>query len=215
MRTGGQRLGGHRRVALALYALGTLLALLILGSGHLLLKGHSREDRQRAQGELGTIADLKAAQISEWYQERMVETDRLAHSLLDQHQLRRYLQAPDPVLEGRVKLWLELQQASYSKVVLIDASGRTLLTVPPEPGPPPGVFDPSKRELALATGERVVSDLHQDPGSPGTHLSIWVPINAEGGAMPWAPCCSSWTPAGSSSRCSVPGRCPASPPRSS
>ena len=181
MRTGGQRLGGHRRVALALYALGTLLALLILGSGHLLLKGHSREDRQRAQGELGTIADLKAAQISEWYQERMVETDRLAHSLLDQHQLRRYLQAPDPVLEGRVKLWLELQQASYSKVVLIDASGRTLLTVPPEPGPPPGVFDPSKRELALATGERVVSDLHQDPGSPGTHLSIWVPINAEGG----------------------------------
>jgi PAS domain S-box-containing protein len=181
MKAEGQQPSRRRQAVVALWVLGVALVLgvLILGGGYL-LKSHSLEARRQAQNELGTIADLKAAQAAEWYRDRVQDTERIARGPIDQEVLRRFLLgASDPARERQVRLWLEhLHQGAYARILLLNAQGRTLLSVPADLVPSSLAYDEAQRCRAMASPEQTVSDLHRDPGHEEVHLSIWVPIGA-------------------------------------
>ncbi len=190
MKAEGQEPSRKHQAVVALWALGVALVLgvLILGGGHLLLKGHSLEARQQARNELGTIADLKAAQAADWYRDRMVDTGRLAQGPIDQEALRRYLQGPlDPSRERHLRLWLEhLCQGGYAHILLFDAEGHPRLSVSARPGAASWSYDEGQLRRALRSEDLAASDLQRDPGHANVHLNIWVPISAglRSGASP-------------------------------
>ncbi len=190
MKTEGQEPSRKHQAVVALWALGVALVLgvLLLGGGYLLLTGHTREARQQAQNELGTIADLKAAQVADWYRDRVVDTGRLVQGPLDQEVLRRYLQGPlDPTRERHLRPWLEhLRQGGYARIILFDGKGLPRLSVPANLGSASWSYDQAQLRRALQSEDLMVSDLHRNPDHSTVHLNIWVPISAglSSGAAP-------------------------------
>ena len=154
-------------------------ALLLVGV-NLVLKRQFLEAREQAQTQLRVIADLKAAQISRWYGERLGNAERLAHGELVANQLRRYLARPDEALrEGEVRTWMEqLQRGTYAAVVLFDAQGRIRLTAPADGRFTPGSYDQTELQQALHAKDERVSDLHRDAGQRDSHLCLWIPLGA-------------------------------------
>ncbi|HEX9011785.1 MAG TPA: PAS domain S-box protein [Holophagaceae bacterium] len=169
-----------------------LLGIGILGAGSLYLRGQIRSAQEGTQRELAAVADLKARQIEDWYQERRADGEQILHSGLIQTQVGRFLAgAPGAAPEAQIRGWMEnLRGAGYQRLVLFDAQGRTRLSVPPDPAIPspgdfsPGWFDAARIREALQSHAVLMQDLHRDPEGSPIHMSLWVPIRprpTEGG----------------------------------
>jgi hypothetical protein len=121
-----------RRYALGPMVLFLVVGIGILGAGCLYLQGQVRSDRAAADLELAQVGDLKARQITQWYEERLKDGRDILRSGPIQDQLARFLaggaQAP---AAASVLEWLRGQQEGpYQEVMLLDAQGRPRLSVP-------------------------------------------------------------------------------------
>lgn len=164
-----------------------LVGLGILVGGSLYLRGQIRSARQGAERELAAVGDLKAHQIAQWYEERREDGEQILRMGLIQAQLTRFLAGgPQAPPEAQVLGWMRsLQNGTYRRIVLLDAQGRTRLSVPPEgsaEGFEPGRVDSARFQEALHGREILVQDLHRDANRGAIHLSVWVPIGASAGA---------------------------------
>ncbi len=153
-------------------------AVLLLVGANLVAKRQFLEAREQAQRQLRAIADLKSAQLSRWYGERLGNAERLAHGELVANQLRRFLARPsDASRAGEVRTWMEqLQRGTYAAVVLFDARGRIRLAAPAEPRFTPGSYDATELQRAMHAKDVLVSDLHRDAGQRDSHLCLWIPL---------------------------------------
>ena len=164
-------------------ALFLLLGVLILTGGSFYLGAQLKATRARLHADLSTIADFKVRQISAWYGERSNDAEQLLDSALMQAQLRRFLAgSPQAPPEGQLRGWLEdLQKRSYRRVVLFDGRGRVRISAPAAEHFSAEDMDASELERALHAKKVLVQDLHQHPGRPDIHLSMWIPIGARSG----------------------------------
>jgi len=161
-------------------ALFLLVGVLVLTSGSFFLRSQLRTTRGRVHAELSTIAEFKAHQIGAWLAERRGAADRMFRTALIQTALRRFLAgSPQAPPEAQLRAWMEnFQRGTYRRVVLFDQQGRVRMAVPS--GRPFSAEDLDATELqaALRAKEVLVRDLHQHPGKPDIHLSLWVPVGA-------------------------------------
>ena len=164
-------LGLRRRT----WTLVLLLAVMVVVCGTFYMRRQLREAQGRIQGELTTIAALKARQIEAWQDERRGDAQQIAHGPLLQTQLRRFLagsaQAPP---EADLRAWMAQYQGLYSEVILFDSQGRTRMAVPAQ-APVPAA---AEVQLALQAPDVLIQDLHLLPGQSQIRMSLWVPIGA-------------------------------------
>lgn len=159
------------------------LGVLILTAGSFYLRGQIKATRTRVHGELAAIADLKAHQIEGWSRERRAEAERLLQGQLMQTHLRRFLAGAPRAPEADLRDWMEgLQRGVYRRVVLFDGQGRVRVSVPSGEASGDGGTDAAGLQAALYAKEVMVRDLHQHPGKPDVHLSLWIPIGIRPGA---------------------------------
>ncbi len=176
-----QRFRGALVMGLAVAA---ILALLVIAGGALYLRSELRAIRGQVETELTAIGDLKARQIGIWWDHRRAEAEQVFHGGLIQTPLRRFLTgSPLAPPEQDLRDWMEaLQRGAYRSITLFDAQGRARISVPPESGPGDAGMDASEIQEALQAREVLVRDLHQNPGYPDIHLSLWVPLGVDNGA---------------------------------
>ncbi|BDU73172.1 hypothetical protein METEAL_23460 [Mesoterricola silvestris] len=157
-----------------------LLGVLVLSGGSFFLRGQLKATRSHVQAELATIATFKSRQIESWFAERRTAAERRSHSALIQEPLRWFLEgSPQAPPSSQLLAWMEeLQKGTYRRVVLFDAEGRVRLSAPAGAGIPVDDLDPFELAQALRSKDAFIRDIHQHPGSPDLHLSLWVPIGA-------------------------------------
>ena len=165
-------------------AVAAILALLVIAGGALYLRSELRAIRGQVETELTAIGDLKARQIGIWWDHRRAEAEQVFHGGLIQTPLRRFLTgSPLAPPEQDLRDWMEaLQRGAYRSITLFDAQGRARISVPPASGPGDAGMDASEIQEALQAREVLVRDLHQNPGYPDIHLSLWVPLGVDNGA---------------------------------
>ena len=129
----------------------------------------------RARQQLQAIADLKSAQIANWYRERKAAAEVILESPLSS--VGQWLAASDSQSDPDLERWLHglQQQYQFKRVALYDSTGR-LRTIFPR-----GDITAYDRKLdhlqaAIAGASVVVNDLHRGEADTNIHLSFWVPI---------------------------------------
>ncbi|WP_243300636.1 PAS domain S-box protein [Geothrix oryzisoli] len=161
-------------------ALFLLLGVLVLSGGSFFLRAQLKATRTQVHTELSTIAEFKAHQIEAWMAERRAVADRVARGNLIQGAFRRFLaEAPGAPPEAQLRASMEdLQRGTYRRVVLFDRLGRVRISVPSGEAFSDEDRDASELQAALRSKEVMIRDLHQHPGKPDIHLSLWIPIGA-------------------------------------
>jgi PAS domain S-box-containing protein len=161
-------------------ALFLLLGVLVLSGGSFFLRAQLKATRAQVQTELSTIAEFKAHQIGAWLAERRAVADRVSRGNLIQGAFRRFLaETPGAPPEAQLRASMEdLQRGTYRRVVLFDRHGRVRISVPSEEAFSDEDMDASELQAALRSKEVMIRDLHQHPGKPDIHLSLWIPIGA-------------------------------------
>jgi PAS domain S-box-containing protein len=161
-------------------ALFLLLGVLVLSGGSFFLRGQLKATRTRVHAELSTIAEFKADQIGAWFGERRAAAGRLSHGALIQNNLRQYLAGSRQAPPGwQLQAWMEeFQKGTYRRVVLFDRQGRVRLSAPSGETFSAEDMDASELQAALQAKDVLMQDLHQHPGKPDIHLSLWIPVGA-------------------------------------
>ena len=132
--------------------------------------------------QLGSIADLKVAQIVAWYRENKADTEVMLWSPI-MAQVQQFLANPDDEkLRRELQRWMESKQKyqGYKRVALIDASGRVRLAVPGD-----GRTEPNWTKTyflaAIQSTNVVFNDLHKREGGQDIYLSFWMPVGVHAG----------------------------------
>lgn len=139
--------------------------------------------RQTKQFELTAIADLKAAQIGNWYGERMSDASVIFNTPTIQRQAERLLDDEgDPASRRELLAWMETvrRECGYQFMALYSADGAARCMAPA--GPAPGMEgDPDFREVVRA-GVIKAGDLHRDQGTGAKeiHFDIMIPAGPKG-----------------------------------
>ena len=134
------------------------------------------------------MADMKVGQISNWYKDNQIDAELVLRNAIVQAVAVRFLSGSAPRSTREELLdWMESQRQlkQYRQLVLYDAAGAPLLSVPVDLPIRNHTGDP---DLATAVhSERVTTtDLHrhQDTARADTQpidLSLWVPIRGDPG----------------------------------
>lgn len=179
------------------FAKGPLTAFLFLAAaigtaGSFYLKHQVSLQQQTAQSELAAIANLKAAQISNWYRERLGDAELAYQTPMIHARVREFLDgSPDPRLRRDLLSWISsLQQHSYAQVVLYDRQGIPRLWSPESPAPGAAVNE-DFRAAVQARGIRM-TDLQREgqPGEAGSgriSLKLWAPMGGGDGGQAASP----------------------------
>ncbi|MDR3684599.1 MAG: PAS domain S-box protein, partial [Geothrix sp.] len=178
--SGPRREGAAFDLSAKPWVLALSAAALVVVGGTFYLRGQLQATRRRVQGELKTVADLKARQIGAWFGEREGDARQIARGTLIQTQLRRFLAgSPSAPPAADLRAWLAaLQQGNYRRVVLFDALGRVRMSVPSGESPTAEDLDASEVQAALGAQDVLVTDLHRHPGGTDIHMGWWVPVGA-------------------------------------
>jgi PAS domain S-box-containing protein len=151
--------------------------------GGFYLKHQLQLSRQAVQDELATIADLKSRQISEWYRERLADSQTIMRNPMIQAAARQCLGTSPQSLEVRKEFldWMTVfqRQYRYLRMVLYDAQGQPVLVAPADQ------LELSRQPQqhfakALLARDVVIADLHRDEGvDPVIHLTFWIPLDPD------------------------------------
>ncbi len=146
--------------------------------GLFFLNRRQAEARDAARAELEAIADLKAQQLVNWRQERLLDGRFFSQSPFVARDVLRLLDAPsDKSVVSEVKRWLTLLKADerYERVTLYDSQLNPLVSVPDRIG---ALSAAERSELAgaLDADHVLLNDLHRHDPSTGIHLDLFVPI---------------------------------------
>ena len=153
-----------RRLIGLFMALGVLMAAVIGAGGWFYYQRLDSEARLALQSSLGTIADLKAADIAHWMAERRGDAEVARFSIA----VRSTITAANRSA-GRSAAFDSIkvfrQAYGYAAVVLADARGQVQLIEPPD-YPLPASFMADQVQIALHSRSVQVSDLRRASPRP-------------------------------------------------
>ncbi|MGE5571340.1 MAG: PAS domain S-box protein [Rhodospirillales bacterium] len=164
------------------------LVVFVLFWTGIIISAHRHLTRQRADfkaqvdHELSTVAELKAGQLAVWTEERLGDAEIIRSAAALMPELRRMLETGgDPEVERRVRAWIEswLYSQDYANAILLDTKGRVRLAIGRLAGAPGHYAEAAAR--ILRGGRVVFQDFHREPGLPGVHLGLDIPLHADNG----------------------------------
>lgn len=176
-----------RRLLLWLYA---ALSVAFVVGGYLSFANYDTSLRAGVAGQLKSIANLKATDISSWRSERIGDGEMLRSSPGFATLVERAVNGPDQMgARAALEAWFGRIRTSngYAQVSLIDASGTRVLSSP-KASPIVDAALSAEAVTAMRTGKVAIADFHRDAASAGTvHLSVVTPIlGADGTGRPIA-----------------------------
>jgi len=163
-----------------LYLVMALVTVAILVGGYLFYHDQERQMRQRVEGGLSIVAQLKAEQIVEWRAARLVDANTLAGPSFTDSVARHMASPADTELRDKViaDLAIIAQAYPYQDILLTDVNGNVLLSLNESVR---HLSDMTLAQMAVATTERkaVITDLHYHPVGNTPHLDVIAPL------FPW------------------------------
>jgi signal transduction histidine kinase len=164
--------------------LSLVVALGIAGSAY--TRQQNMEARRTVEREVSTIADLKAAQITNWWRERRSDAEVVFRTTMIQARALEFLSGSAPA--GRDLLaWMEMRRElnHYHQLILYDARGIPRLAAPPNSSIPHTAHD-REVQSALRTKGVSATDLHTHGEAaagqrPLVTISLWIPIGVKPG----------------------------------
>src|SRR4030042_228475 len=115
-----------------LYSVIALVTVVILVGGYLFLHFQEQQMRQRIEGGLSIVAQLKAEQVTEWRAERLMQANTLVGSPFFAEGVEKYLASPtDTEAKDKVIARLAIIEKSYpyQDILLTDVNGKVLLSL--------------------------------------------------------------------------------------
>jgi PAS domain S-box-containing protein len=155
-----------------------LLALGIVVAGGMIFRHETMRARKATEEHLSSIADLKAAQIANWRQERLDNAESISRNPLNFLRIRPFLEASSPGDQGDdLRSWMESWRKTYGyrDVVLLDRTGKVRISVGPS-GPRIGAFASANVANVLRSGKTMLSDIHQGTELDYVHLDLYAPL---------------------------------------
>lgn len=172
---------GFRKWPLAIVA---VVALAIIGVGLWFHVAQNASVRRSAEDELVSIAELKAAQIQGWRNERLGDAAAIADNRLIADELSAWVENRDPLKTQGVLAWLESYRKNYGydDALLVDPQGTVLLDADGGNG---SLIDAGLENLAKAFVEHraVLTDLHKAADRETIHLGAIAPLFTESGGQ--------------------------------
>ena len=158
-----------------------LVAVVILVGGYVFYYFQEQQMRQRIEGGLSIMAQLKVDQIVEWRAERLVDANVLVGSPFFTEGVAKYMASPtDTETKDRVlaKLAVIDEAYPYQDILLADVNGEVLLSLNDNVH---RLSDMTLAQLAIAIKEHeaVITDFHYPPDGDSPHLDVVAPL------FPW------------------------------
>ncbi|MGZ8450405.1 MAG: sensor histidine kinase, partial [Candidatus Deferrimicrobiaceae bacterium] len=160
-----------------------LLALGIVVAGGMIFRHETGRARKATEEHLSSIADLKAAQISDWRRERLDDAESIAWNPLNSLRIRSFLESPSPEDRGDdLRDWMESWRKTdgYHDVLLLDRDRRVRLSVGSSP-PFIGSYASPKIAEVLRSGKPMLSDIHRLGEWDFTHMDLYAPLLSTAG----------------------------------
>jgi signal transduction histidine kinase len=164
--------------------LSLVVALGIAGSDY--TKQQYLDARQTAEREVSTIAELKVAQIADWWRARRSDAEVVFKTPMIQARALEFLSGSAPAGQDLL-VWMEAYRElnHYRQLILYDARGKPRLSVPPNSSIPNTAHDQDIQAALRARGV-LVTDLHTHGEAaagerPRIDLSLWVPMGVKPG----------------------------------
>jgi PAS domain S-box-containing protein len=158
-----------------------LVAVVILVGGYLFYRDQEQQMRQRIEGGLTIVAQLKVDQITEWRAERLTDADMLVGSPFFAEGVEKYLASPtDTEIKDKIlaRLAVIAKSYPYQDILLTDVNGSVLLRLNDSVH---RLSDMTLAQLAVAikAHKAVITDFHYPPDSDSPHLDVVAPL------FPW------------------------------
>lgn len=166
----------QKRLKSPLYLISVFLILIILVGGLSLRRNQEKEVKKITYQQLSAIAEMKAADIRRWLDERKGDARVMSESPFFAVGLLELMKNPDPSGIENIKARLDLAARTYGYVraMILDGDKRPFITYGAEP--PSRLTEVFLEDLNRAekTGVVVNSDLHRDGDL--VHIDIVAPI---------------------------------------
>ena len=156
-----------------------LVAAGLVSTGILYSRHQEKLQHKEIEHELSAIAQLKAADLSQWRAERLLDATFLSHSAVFAELVQHALAEPRnrQAQERLQRLLQELRETyGYNRVYVSDMLGPTPRPIPAQPVPADEI---SLAREVLRSGRPAFMDFHRDAPGDTIHLSLLVPILGE------------------------------------
>ncbi len=141
---------------------------------------------RRSEKEVSTIADLKAAQIANWWRERHSDAEVIFKTPMIQSRALEFLSGSAPAGQ-ELLAWMEMRRElnHYRQLILYDARGKPRLSTPPNSSLANTAHD-RNFQAALRARDILTTDLHiygeaASGQRPLITLSLWIPMGVKPG----------------------------------
>ena len=171
-----------------LYLVMALVAVVILVGGYLFYYFQEQQMRQRIEGGLSIIAQLKVEQIAAWRAERLNDADILVGSPFFAEGVAEYMASPtDTEIKDKVIARLAIIEKAYpyQDILLTDVNGKVLLSLHDSLN---RLSDMTLAQLSVAIKEHkaVITDFHYSPDGTSPYLDVVAPLFIWGQDSPQA-----------------------------
>lgn len=166
------------RSELVLVLVFIFLAVGILTGGYVAFQRYSAQYRTAIEHELSSIADLKAAYLTQYRKERLGDASIFFENASFSGLMGRVLDRPgDADAQAQLLTSLERYQAhyQYDQVRLLDAQGVTHLSVPAGLGPASSTLVRGASDV-LRSGQPAFQDFYRDEYDHRIYLAVLTPI---------------------------------------
>ncbi|MBC8275720.1 MAG: PAS domain S-box protein, partial [Chloroflexi bacterium] len=164
-----------------LYLVMALVTVAFLVGGYLFYHFQEQQMRQRIEGGLSIMAQLKAEQIAQWRAERLMDANILVGSPFFFEGVEKYMASPadtenkDKIL-ARVAVIAKSHQ--YQDILLVDVNGSVLLSLN-DTVYRLGEITSAQLAVAIKENKAVMTDFYYDLDSDSPRLEVIAPL------FPW------------------------------
>jgi PAS domain S-box-containing protein len=164
-----------------LYLVMALITVAFLVGGYVFYNFQEQQMRQRIEGGLSTVTQLKADQIAQWRAERLVDAGMLMGSPFFPEGVEEYMASPaDTEVKDKVLARLAVLDEAYpyQDILLTDVNGDVLLSLNESVN---RLSDMTSAQLAIAIEEHkaVMTDFHYASDVNSPYLDVIAPL------FPW------------------------------
>ncbi len=165
-----------------------LLMTGIIATGYLYYEKQKARFVENIKNDLVAITVLKVGQIVNWTKERLADAEVIMCNRIMSGHITDFIDSPgDAETRKDVTDWLTLLKKSndYSEIILVDAKGRTVLSV----GAEESGIEPRSKGMVLETirSRKVVfTDIQRSEVTKSVSLSLIIPVLSPRGRSPGA-----------------------------
>ncbi|NLH47566.1 MAG: PAS domain S-box protein [Myxococcales bacterium] len=166
------------RTGYRLLAAVALLGIGIISTGYIYYQNYEKRFRHEVELRLTAIAELKTAELTNWYQDRLADGAIFYRNEAFAAIARRVLtDSSDRAAMQQMMKWLTQVGAAYSytRIFLLDRQGEVLISTPPSKDPV--CSELQKGVLNVLQSEQIeILDFHRDSLRQPIHLTVLVPL---------------------------------------